>query len=1701
MEMDWEDMCRGQQEEISKLKLHITQLESLLHDSRCHEDSASLSDSDAESTPSCDENRTSNPCRDPNFRDASCIQRTHTQASPMNWKNRIKSELEVLERAEKLVARQKRDLRHQIHQLKAEKESWRHEQMTGQSSIILKEMKRILDHNTHTLNQNIRSLRSAESRLQNRMSKSHQMELMVDALENSSSNSSIDNSPSSPQDIFSLFDSDDGQSLASSNDTSSLLDGLNRLHDELQTDAYRLPQQLYVYGDEPSAFFHITMHTPPPMSHETSAHHHRDFRPRESQILRDVQCASIYEKQIAKWVYGRRRVQQAAKQHAKWLTSLCDELDAYSKTYAESASVDPTAVFMDDQELGKVSNTHVVIDDMAEHDENAYEKLSREVHQAQITGAIHQDWLENPCGFLLKPDFKRKMQKLGAGGKKLIQTSLRGLRLHLPGSTYRSRWFVLDGMMLRYFRSKNDDQELGSIHLTSVNAVLPSSIADAPENALDLVCADRIYTIAATTREDMVRWATVLTLVLRGEYQPKLMQRRESAVIRGSSVIPPHTRMSYIRQPSQVQNPTSFQPVLATFDEEMEDREQEMDENFRAMSVREKIITVTFDSPGSLHLLLQSTMDDAIMVKGFREPPEGGVGLAEATGAIKVGDILVCIQDHSFSTLPFNTAVEEIQNASRPLTLRFSRLEAPPLKHQQRVAQGWVLAKEPATTRCRVRLLQLQGSKVCFFKPGMHNGHQEHPSVTISLDDVTDIRAVHDKRKTPGDPKEFGITLEGKEILLTFYVNRPTDVWHWLDLLKNAPLFEKAKKSPHSQSTIPIHPLMVIEQPSKRSTIVLEGVDIMKLSDLCPTFEPRTVVLHSYGKLAFFKGDIRVGTIRCESIQDISLSKCRAFWYLELIVLLVSNGKKYRREVVLRFDSEQQGMKWTRAIERVAQQCSPSGDEIDVTIEAVDDWSPLGKDLSNDVTDDEYLDHQREWSLSRHLGDLKLDEKETLTQGWFFVKKPGELGREAYHARYVVLRNQWLYMYKYHALDDPTGTMCSTKIDLCEIQDIIDGNPSSVETMENTIQLKTASNVIFTIVALSYAQKEAWLSLLVWTSDYYYQESAWSLEPQLHHSTTTGEHMLRPSFESNPQSSQRGGDIWDSDSISQVRGWIQLDGHRVYACILQGVFSYYETEDDLDSEWGDAIDAIPLTSVQRVYSVAPKAFVVHLSNDAEVTLQCDDVKWWMLAICSCSHLVLSATEQGFESQMPNEAWIWKLDPLFQVHRKRYFCLKNHELVVMTEPNGRVLLVVSLEHIVGLFMSKVTGREVDDYFQLRLQCTTSNNSSNDADDAEEDEETLFTLSLSFFDESEMKQWATDIFQCCTNASTNPNATNLTPPTSVAIFPQDLMKTSMFQEVEPSYTLETGNARGWLYYRTSPTQRLRRRYFVQYGSELSIYKHELLPEEPSAIRYGVIDCRALLDVHFISTNCPENAMELEFVNATVLIVPESDAAALAWRQVLIDVKRTYSGSNGRFDNAVLISRSSTFASQKESETLLRSQIESSVQFVANMQEWDGSKWVANYFVLTGSRLLVFSLAVHLYDEDPDLLSTFVMKQITYVRNLTPDEEDGGASKSSFAVGFAHSKLILKCDTVDLCLQMMRLLCHSNGKLELKQNATTGAWGSVNRIASMSRHNSFLLSTPPAFDTTSKESAGRVSRRASMQRRTSELIQRQRTSIYQA
>ncbi|KAF0687302.1 Aste57867_20944 [Aphanomyces stellatus] len=341
-ETDWEYMCRGQQEEISKLKQQISQLESLLQDS-----------DDEDESQSNDENRAANlPTHNtPSHQQHRHEMRSVDVASVYKWKERIKVERHMIEKAKDLVERQKRELRSQTQQLKAEKEAWRQEQMTGQSSVILKEMKRILDNNTHTLNQSIRNLRTTDSRLQNRMDKINEMEDVVVLMQSGQSPPPSSSDFSNASNLSSSFESEEGSSLMSLDD--SIFDALNKLHDDLQADECHLPpdfDSLHA-GDESFAYYGVTPRTHPSLAFGSPRRNPREWAHLRSHAQqfpalgnisvaqqRDLHCASIYEKQISKWVYGRRRVQQAAKQHAKWLTSLCDELHEYSKECATASS-------------------------------------------------------------------------------------------------------------------------------------------------------------------------------------------------------------------------------------------------------------------------------------------------------------------------------------------------------------------------------------------------------------------------------------------------------------------------------------------------------------------------------------------------------------------------------------------------------------------------------------------------------------------------------------------------------------------------------------------------------------------------------------------------------------------------------------------------------------------------------------------------------------------------------------------------------------------------------------------------------------------------------------------------------------------------------------------------------------------------------------------------------------------------------------------------------------------------------------------------------------------------------------------------------------------------------------------------------------------------------------------------------------------
>ncbi|KAG3227842.1 hypothetical protein PC129_g1610 [Phytophthora cactorum] len=1441
--------------------------------------------------------------------------------------------------------------------------------------------------------------------------------------------------------------------------------------------------------------------------------------------------------------------------------------------------------------------------------ENAYEKLSREVHQMQITGAIHTDWLENPKGFLLKPDFKRKAQHVGAGGKKLNSSRL--LRLHLPGNSYRVRWFVLDGMILRYFKTSTEEQELGAIHLTSVNAVLPSSVADAPEHALDLVCADRIYTVAGNDREDMVRWATVLTLVLRGEYKPKLMLRPESSIIRGSSVIPRPSavaRKTAMTQASRFTDANGMR-MTGTLMGDGDSKSQGDDD------VKEKIITVTFDQPGPLNLILRGTVDDEVMVCGFQDGtgPGGELGPAEASGVIRVGDLLISINNHYFTNIEFQQAVDLIRAAGRPLTLRFSRIDfntAPPTD-TTRVAEGWVLSKEPSAHRYRIRMLQLQGDKLKLYKPSMQGGRVDEPCLVIRMEQVTDIRPTNDTREvvtafTQCHPKQWGVTLEGSQSIFTFYTKNREDMVQWVDLLKNSPLFS----SKATRLSIPVHPVAVVEfDPVLEPKVVLQD-DVGKLGDLLPTFSCHCFLLLEDGKMMYYvnadSASTRtrpIGTIRCDNIVSIvpsqvtddsmygddSNSETSSIggipeemmpWRLELGILVQGSAQKYRRPFIMCFATQEKMMKWGIAIGKEAKRLT--GQEYDLssisrrasrsnsqTYAPRHSETPMTRPTISRLISNpsKYIDPnvQESSRLYRSLKDVTL---KSATRGWFFVKKPRSAGLSAYHPRFLVLIDNQLMFFKYEVLEEESLHSYASMLDLRTIKDVREAESGFQENLDFTIQLTTADDIVWLLVAESYAQKEAWLSALIWLSDYYYRPGIMTSIPESEGSNSITSQDVDPKEAdrlaaagiAKERLSTTGLGAMLTDDFTGIGGEIQIAGRRVFAAISSGVFRYYDSQSDYESEWGDAIDAISLKEIEEVHSdgLDLGSFVVKVKGEKEVRLVAESAKLakrWMLVMCCCGDLVLKKAPHAdyWASTKPKEAWIWKLDRLYQVFRRRYFSLRNHQLIFFTEQGGRMLGMISLPCIFHLQMSKVWTRSKDeaDFYQLEVSFAvpTAAEESSRTDQIGD----FYAFLLAFDTEDQLKEWANAIYDCCTNSMSLKGNATLSPLGDIQVLPKELLKTSTFDHSDDAFFKTAGlpigltvpskrpvpdaavsasefSSSGWLYYRTSKEERIRLRYFMQWGYELSIYKHEVLADEATAIRYGVIDCRALVDVRFAYINSPENAVELILGSETsVIIIPRTDQEAVMWRNSLLDVKRAYgqleSGKNKEdtFGTGVFISRGSTFSTHKDNEELLRLQIESTVIYSSNLQDWDGRNWIPKYFVLTSSRVLMMSLALHLYDEEPDILGSFSTKDIVEVRacNEKEEAETGNcksacvitlrpqSSASGDAIQTVPDRMIVKCDSIDHCLEWMRLLCSSNGKLELKKNAATGYWGSVNRIASLSRHQSFLATTPlsaaiAAANSGSGASAPggertrRMTRQDAARKRTSELIMNRKSMM---
>jgi hypothetical protein len=217
------------------------------------------------------------------------------------------------------------------------------------------------------------------------------------------------------------------------------------------------------------------------------------------------------------------------------------------------------------------------------------------------------DWWNEPQGWLLKPNFKRRQQRRSQAHRSFKSFGFKA---------YHWRWWSLSGNVLSYNKDQNARRSSGSIDLSTAISVSVSVVADAPSNAIDIVTAGRVYTIAADTRIDMLRWAKVLKAIIAGNY---------AACKNGDFNV----------------NFEKKEPLL-----------------MRLMP------------------LADASEGKGIVVTGFVKKRDGSMGQAEASGLIEEGDLLVGINGINLEDKTFAGAIADIRSAVWPITLEFHRTKS-----------------------------------------------------------------------------------------------------------------------------------------------------------------------------------------------------------------------------------------------------------------------------------------------------------------------------------------------------------------------------------------------------------------------------------------------------------------------------------------------------------------------------------------------------------------------------------------------------------------------------------------------------------------------------------------------------------------------------------------------------------------------------------------------------------------------------------------------------------------------------------------------------------------------------------------------------------------------------------------------------------------------------------------------------------------
>ena len=569
-----------------------------------------------------------------------------------------------------------------------------------------------------------------------------------------------------------------------------------------------------------------------------------------------------------------------------------------------------------------------------------------------------------------KPDFKRKEQAQGFDGK-----AGGGLLAKFRKKTYQWRWWVLEDasdqrlstdLCLRYYRDQNSPEESGHVEMKHVTSCTVSTVADAPLFALDLNTAERRYTVASDTQEEMVKWAALFKQIAAGKYKPDDgEERHEGEVHKGEE------------------------------------------------------FTVEFTNEESLFMSLEGLSTYTIIVTGFVRRPDGSQGQAEESGKIHVDDYLIGVNDTNLEQLTFFDSVSEIQAAAFPKTLHFRRTAAD--EHEELEQKGWVLARDPASEKFYRRFLQLMGSELSYFKPA-YGGRQSERAGFIDLTQLADVTQAHDMRATEKLQVQMVLNLKNGDHWMVC-VRDLAELAAWAGVLAkerggNTPVvapLESREATAEERLAGAAHSGELQKQSDLNSAIFAQRFFVLRGSELSYFMEPKS------RKLA------TVDLSQVSSLQPLKVTGAPPGTEHRLRLVHASKGEgDVEQRLTIATGDEAALAAWN---ERLADALTTLGGSAELkALETIEQEAPPAAGEGDDEGDDD--DDADEGNEVVKTDFSQFGSQTAKVQGWMHKKGDvsGPLGikNTTFKRRYFVLNQTELCYYRTHAqsLDGtPTGVV------------------------------------------------------------------------------------------------------------------------------------------------------------------------------------------------------------------------------------------------------------------------------------------------------------------------------------------------------------------------------------------------------------------------------------------------------------------------------------------------------------------------------------------------------------------------------------------------------------------------------------------------------------------------------------------------------